>query len=125
MNKKFAIKFVTLLALAGLLLGACAPVPAAVPTAQTIRETVPVQQTVIVQQTSVVEKLITPTAAPVKPVTIVYYNFSSSPDHVKDLAQLVQDFEADHPNIKIDVQTAPFADYFTKLQTLIAGGLAP
>jgi multiple sugar transport system substrate-binding protein len=123
MNKKFAITFVSLLALAALVLGACAP--AASPTPVTIKETVPVQQTVVVQQTSVVEKLITPTPAPVEPVTITYYEFSSSPDHVKDMAQLVQDFEADHPNIKIDVQTAPFADYFTKLQTLIAGGQAP
>ncbi len=123
MNKKFAITFVSLLALAALLLGACGP--AATPNTVTIRETVPVQQTVVVNQTQVVEKMITPTAAPAEPVTITYFEFSSSPDHVKDMAQLVQYFEADHPNIKVNVVSAPFADYFSKLQTLIAGGQAP
>ena len=38
---------------------------------------------------------------------------------------MVQIFEAAHPNIKVKVETASFDDYFTKLQTLIAGGTAP
>ena len=34
-------------------------------------------------------------------------------------------FEKDNPDINVTVQTAPYADYFTKLQTAIAGGTAP
>jgi multiple sugar transport system substrate-binding protein len=60
-----------------------------------------------------------------EPVTITYFTFSASPDHMEDLAQMVAAFEAANPNIKVQVETAPFNDYFTKLQTLIAGGTAP
>jgi multiple sugar transport system substrate-binding protein len=59
------------------------------------------------------------------PVTLTYFTFSAAPDHLADLDTMVQAFEAQHPNITIDVQTAPYADYFTKLQTAVAGGTAP
>src|SRR5262249_55565496 len=38
---------------------------------------------------------------------------------------IVSAFEAANPTIKVSVETAPYADYFTKLQTAIAGGTAP
>jgi len=38
---------------------------------------------------------------------------------------VVASFEADHPNIKIELEMLPFSDYFTKLKTVIAGGKAP
>ena len=57
--------------------------------------------------------------------TIHYMNFSSAPDHVKDLDAIVKAFEKANPKIKISVENAPYADYFTKLQTAIAGGTAP
>ena len=64
----------------------------------------------------------TPTSAP---VTLTYFTFSAAPDHLKDLDKIVKAFEAKYPNITIDVQTAAYADYFTKLQTDFAAGSAP
>jgi multiple sugar transport system substrate-binding protein len=72
-----------------------------------------------------------PSAAPAgaaageEPVTITYFTFSAAPDHTEELDQMVAAFEAANPNVKVKVETAPFDDYFTKLQTLIAGGTAP
>jgi multiple sugar transport system substrate-binding protein len=59
------------------------------------------------------------------PVTIRYFTFSAAPDHLEDLDQMIAIFEAEHPNIHIEVETAPWGDYWTKLPTLIAGGQAP
>ncbi len=64
-------------------------------------------------------------SAPGAPVTLTYFTFSAAPDHLKDLDAIVQAFEAQHPNITIDVQTASYDQYFTKLQTAVAGGTAP
>jgi multiple sugar transport system substrate-binding protein len=60
-----------------------------------------------------------------KTVTVSYFTFSAAPDHLNTLKALISIFEKKHPNIKISFQTAPYSDYFTKLQTLIAGGQAP
>jgi multiple sugar transport system substrate-binding protein len=69
-------------------------------------------------------------AAPVgamaqEPVTISYFTFSAAPDHLEDLDAIVTAFEAANPGITIDVQTASYDEYFTKLQTAVAGGTAP
>lgn len=63
-----------------------------------------------------------PSAAPVK---LTYFTFSAAPDHLNDLAKIVAAFNVKYPNITIDVQTAAYDQYFTKLQTAIAGGTAP
>jgi multiple sugar transport system substrate-binding protein len=60
-----------------------------------------------------------------KTVTVSYFTFSAAPDHLNSLNALVQIFEKQHPNIRISYTTAPYGDYFTKLQTEIAGGTAP
>jgi multiple sugar transport system substrate-binding protein len=57
--------------------------------------------------------------------TVHYLTFSAAPDHLKDLDAIVKAFEKENPKIKVAVQTAPYADYFTKLQTAIAGDTAP
>lgn len=57
--------------------------------------------------------------------TIHYLTFSAAPDHLKDLQDIVNTFEAANPTIKVSVQTAPYSDYFTQLQTSIAGDTAP
>ena len=67
---------------------------------------------------------VTPTAPP-EQVKLTYFTFSAAPDHLEDLDAIVQAFEQKHPNISIEVQTAAYADYFTKLKTRIAGGSAP
>ena len=65
-----------------------------------------------------------PTSPP-EPVKLTYFTFSAAPDHLEDLDAIVQAFQQKHPNISIEVQTAAYADYFTKLQTRVAGGSAP
>jgi multiple sugar transport system substrate-binding protein len=58
-------------------------------------------------------------------VTLNYFTFSAAPDHLKDLQNIIDAFEKKHPDIHINVQTASYNDYFTKLQTQIASGQAP
>lgn len=57
--------------------------------------------------------------------TITYFTFSAAPDHIEDLDQMVDLFEAANPDIEVKVETAAYADYFTELQTRVAGGDAP
>ncbi len=60
-----------------------------------------------------------------EPVKLTYFTFSAAPDHLKDLDAIIKAFNVQYPDITIEVQTAAYADYFTKLQTQIAGGTAP
>jgi multiple sugar transport system substrate-binding protein len=64
-------------------------------------------------------------AAAPEQTTITYFTFSAAPDHMADIEQMVAAFEAANPGITVKVETAPFDQYFTKLQTLIAGGTPP
>ncbi|MFE9654385.1 ABC transporter substrate-binding protein [Micromonospora sp. NPDC006431] len=57
--------------------------------------------------------------------TVTYFTFSAAPDHLKDLDAIKAEFEKQNPGITVQVQTAAYDDYFTKLQTAIAGGTAP
>ena len=118
--------------LLSLVLAACT---SETPTAVVVKETVQVETEVEVTRvvkeevevTRVVKEEVEVTAVPEppEPVTITYFTFSAAPDHLEDLDQMIQIFEASHPNIKVKVETASWDDYFTKLQTLIAGGAAP
>lgn len=58
------------------------------------------------------------------PVTLTYGWWSNGP--VKDNAMLawVQSFEKSHPNIHVKAEILPWANYWTKLQTTVAGGNA-
>ena len=58
-------------------------------------------------------------------VTISYFTFSAAPDHLEDLDTIVAAFEAENPGITVETQTASYDDYFTSLQTQVAGGSAP
>ncbi|RKX79228.1 MAG: sugar ABC transporter substrate-binding protein [Spirochaetes bacterium] len=62
-----------------------------------------------------------------KAAEIVFFNFSAAPvaGHQEDMKKLVDIFEEQNRGIDVKLETAPFSEYFTKLQTLIAGGLAP
>lgn len=63
-------------------------------------------------------------AAPDGKSVVRYMNFSSNDGHEKDLTAIVNAFQAANPNITVQVETVPYADYFTKLQTAVAGGTA-
>ena len=65
------------------------------------------------------------TAAPAEPVTITYCNFNSSGGNEETLAKMVAAFEAEYPGIKVEVETIGYDDYFTQMQTRVAGGTAP
>lgn len=56
-------------------------------------------------------------------VTITHYTIDS-PDRTF-IEQLVPEFEKQHPNIKVKVEKAPYEQFDSKLQTLIAGGNSP
>jgi len=64
-------------------------------------------------------------SASAEDVSISYFTFSAAPDHLEDLDAIVEAFEAENLTITIEVQTAAYDDYFTSLQTQIAGGSAP
>lgn len=58
-------------------------------------------------------------------VTVRYFNFTAGSDYVDELETIVAAFEAENPGITIEVDGAPFGDYFTLLQTDIISGDAP
>lgn len=94
------VRSFTLLGLFALLLTACAAAPVAAPAAEQ-------------------------PAAPAQPVELTYFTFSAAPEHLDSLDEMIAAFEAANPGVTVKVETAPFDQYFTKLQTLIAGGTAP
>ncbi len=53
--------------------------------------------------------------------TIRFMNFTSSGGHEKDLDTIVAGFEAEHDDIDVELETLPYDDYFTALQTAVAG----
>ena len=64
-------------------------------------------------------------AASAEPVTITYCNFNASGGNEETLAKMVSAFESEHPNIQVEVETIGYSDYFTQMQTRVAGGTAP
>lgn len=57
--------------------------------------------------------------------TIKFMNFSSSGGNEKYLEEWEKIFEKQNPDIKVEIETVGYGDYFTKLATVIAGGNAP
>jgi multiple sugar transport system substrate-binding protein len=56
------------------------------------------------------------------PITITYSNFISNGGNEDNLQKIVDAFEADNPNITVEVTTLPYGDYGTALQTDLAAG---
>lgn len=67
--------------------------------------------------------LVTPALA--EDVTLKYMTFSAAPNYLKELAATIAAFEAEHPGIKVEYETAAWDAYFTKLQTVVAAKQAP
>ncbi len=55
---------------------------------------------------------------------ITYMEFSSNGGHEEHLQAIVDAFEEENPDITVKVETTPYDQYFTKLQTALAGGTA-
>ncbi len=119
------ISVVSVLALLGMLISACAP--AATPTtapssAESTKEIVEVKETVIVEK----EKLVTPTPAPTGPVTITFWHGYNADVETPFLEKtIIPAFEAAHPDIKVQSVQVPYDQFRRKLLTAIAGGTAP
>lgn len=111
--KDFLKTALPLIVLASMLLASCAP--AAAPEPEVIIETVEVP----------VDVIVTAVPEPAEPVTITYFTFSAAPDHIEDLDNMIAIFEAANTDIKVEVETAAWGDYWTLLPTKIAGGVAP
>jgi multiple sugar transport system substrate-binding protein len=57
--------------------------------------------------------------------TVEYFSFTTGSDKIDALEELIDVFEAENPDIRIEYSTADFGSYFTKLQTDFAAGNAP
>jgi multiple sugar transport system substrate-binding protein len=64
-------------------------------------------------------------AAAQESATVRYFTFSAAPDHLEDLDTIIAAFQEENPGITVEVETAPFADYFTLLQADVVSGDAP
>ena len=58
-------------------------------------------------------------------VTITYCNFNSSGGNEETLQKMVDAFREEYPYITVEVETIGYNDYFTQMQTRVAGGTAP
>ncbi|MBD2843746.1 sugar ABC transporter substrate-binding protein [Paenibacillus sp. IB182496] len=58
-------------------------------------------------------------------VTVKFANFSGSGDPAPLLEQMRETFEAQNPDVKVEIETIGFGDYFTQMQTRVASGTAP
>jgi len=111
MKPRVSLNIVSVLVGMAMLLGACAP--AATPT-QAANAT---QAANVPQPTE---------AAPAAPVTIKVVSFLTYDENKEGAeAAVVAAFQAAHPEITVDFQLLPYADYFTSIKTWIAGGTAP
>ena len=59
------------------------------------------------------------------PVTITYMTFTGSGESQKHLDAIIREFEAKNPDVKVKPLPVAWDDYWTKLQTAVAGGTAP
>ncbi len=58
-------------------------------------------------------------------VTITYCNFNASGGNEETLNAMYEKFHEQYPNITVDIETVAYDDYFTMMQTRVAGGTAP
>jgi len=63
-------------------------------------------------------------AAQSGPVTLKYA-FWGNPEAIGVEQDIITAFEKEHPEIKIETVVSAYDDYHTKIQTMIAGNMAP
>jgi multiple sugar transport system substrate-binding protein len=103
---------------AGAALAACTPATVEKPVEKIVKETVVVEKEKLVEKEKQVEKVVTATPPPKGPVKILFYE-RNYPQDIEYRKELVKRFEAQNPNIKIDLQVQP-DDYSATLQARIA-----
>lgn len=60
-----------------------------------------------------------------EPVTITFCNFNSSGGKEEVLQKMYEEFKKAYPHITVEIETIGYNDYFTQMQTRVAGGTAP
>jgi multiple sugar transport system substrate-binding protein len=61
-----------------------------------------------------------------EPVTIKFMSWQGSVGTVEEIQEtLIKPFNAQHPNITVEVEVLPWGEYWTKIQTLVAAGTPP
>lgn len=63
--------------------------------------------------------------APEEDVTITFCNFNASGGQEETLQSMYEAFHAQYPNITVEIETIGYNDYFTQMQTRVAGDTAP
>ena len=58
-------------------------------------------------------------------VEITYANFNASGGNEETLQKMYEAFHDEYPNITVNIETIGYDDYFTQMQTRVAGGTAP
>lgn len=58
-------------------------------------------------------------------VEITYANFNASGGNEETLQNMYNAFHEQYPNITVNIETIGYDDYFTQMQTRVAGGTAP
>lgn len=58
-------------------------------------------------------------------IEITYANFNASGGNEETLQKMYEAFHEEYPNITVNIETIGFDDYFTQMQTRVAGGTAP
>lgn len=56
---------------------------------------------------------------------ITYANFNASGGNEETLQKMYDAFHEEYPNITVNIETIGYDDYFTQMQTRVAGGTAP
>src|SRR6266540_3967456 len=111
-TNRLTLTFVSLMAVFAILITACTP--AAVPT----------PEQVVVEKT--VEVVVSPTPEPEGPVTITFWHAYNADVEAKFLDEtLIPEFEAAHPNIKVESVLVPYDQFRRKLLISLSGGTAP
>ena len=58
-------------------------------------------------------------------VEITYANFNASGGNEETLQKMYEAFHEEYPNITVNIETIGYDDYFTQMQTRVAGSTAP
>lgn len=68
---------------------------------------------------------LTNTETPEENVEITYANFNASGGNEETLQKMYEAFHEEYSNITVNIETIGYDDYFTQMQTRVAGGTAP
>ncbi|NPV07088.1 MAG: sugar ABC transporter substrate-binding protein [Anaerolineae bacterium] len=101
-------------------MGAAALAACQAATPQVVEKVVEVEKEV----TKIVEQTVEVPAA-AKPVEIRVAFYVMGDSWMANAEEAIADFESKNPNVKVNIEWRPGAEYWTKLQTEFAGGVAP